>query len=98
MGKTINDTFSITQINDRNVHAHLRSSSISMAELKPGQQGIVIEIPATDLLPELSIRVGKQISIIARSLAGGPILVRVDNRSIAIDLEIAREILIDPGK
>jgi len=98
MGKTINDTFSITQINDRNVHAHHRGSSISMAELKPGQQGIVIEIPATDLLPELSIRVGKHISIIACSFAGGPILVRVDNRSIAIDLEIAREILINPGK
>lgn len=72
-------------------------SFLSMAELPPGQQGIITRVPPTDLLPELSIRTGKKVRIIARSVANGPILVRVDNRSIAIDLEIARSIMLDPG-
>ncbi len=98
MEEMINDRPTTLQMAAWNPHTHLCSSFISMAELRPGQQGVVIDVPKTDLLPELSIRVGKKISIIARSLAGGPILVRVDNRSIAIDLEIARDILLDPGK
>ena len=98
MQKMINETPTTLQMAAWKAHTHPTRSNISMTELKPGQQGVISKVPTTDLLPELSIRVGKRVNIITYSLAGGPILVRVDNRSIAIDLEIARDILLDPGK
>jgi|GEM_PF-704606 len=69
-------------------------ASPSLNCLLPGQKGIVSDVPAVDLLPALGIRKGKRLTIIARSVAGGPVLVCVDDRTIAIDRSIAKRVAL----
>lgn len=64
----------------------------SLDSMVRGQSGIVHSAPPVDLLPALGIRPGKRLHLLARSIAGGPILVCVDRRTIAIDRTIAGQI------
>ena len=69
--------------------------TVRLNELSPGEIGAVIEVPAMALLPSLGIREGKQLRVVAKSIAGGPILVSVDQRTIAVDRAIAQQIHLE---
>lgn len=64
-------------------------SVASLNSLAPGESGTVQHVPTVALLPALGIRHGKRLRLLARGIAGGPLLVRVDRRTIAIDRAIA---------
>ena len=87
--KALTRSLSTPLIHDRQA----ASSSIgSLDSLVRGQSGIVHSAPPVDLLPALGIRPGKRLHLLAKSIAGGPILVCVDRRTIAIDRAIASQI------
>ncbi len=71
-----------------------RSSQIVLNDLRVGEKGTVCLVPEVELLSALGIRVGKRVQVMARSIAGGPILVRVDRRTVAIDRTIASQIML----
>ena len=66
----------------------------SLRGLVPGQSGTICAVPPTGLLPALGIRCGKRLRVMARNVAGGPIVVLVDRRTIAIDRAIAAQIVL----
>jgi len=66
----------------------------SLRGLVPGQSGTVCAIPPIELLPSLGVRCGKRLVVMARNVAGGPIVVLVDRRTIAIDRAIADKIAL----
>lgn len=66
----------------------------SLRGLVPGQSGTVCAVPPIDLLPSLGVRCGKRLLVVARNVAGGPIVVLVDRRTIAIDRAIAAQIAL----
>ncbi len=66
----------------------------SLRGLVPGQSGTVCAVPPSGLLPALGIRCGKRLRVVARNVVGGPIVVLVDRRAIAIGRAIAGEIVL----
>ncbi len=73
-------------------------SAASLIDLEPGQSGTVCAVPSVDLLPALGVRRGKHLRVVARSIAGGPIVVLVDRRTIAVDRAIAGQIALCLGE
>lgn len=81
----------------RSVIAHRQPggrSATKLIDLEPGQSGIVCAVPPVDLLPALGIRCGKHVRVVSRNVAGGPIVVLVDRRTIAIGRAIADQIVL----
>ncbi len=70
------------------------ASYINLNELTPGQQCTVMKVPDIAILPSLGLRIGKTLNMITRSIIGGPIIVGIDHRTVAIDQNIASEILV----
>ncbi len=50
--------------------------------------------PSNGLLRSLGIRKGISLSIMTRQLAGGPIVVQIGRRSIAIGRDVAEQIIV----
>ncbi len=70
------------------------TGAASLKTMAPGQQGTIESVPPMGLLPELGVRCGKRLSVIAHNIAGGPIVVQADRRLIAIDRCIAAQIMV----
>lgn len=87
--KTKHDTRIVTQ-NDPLDFA----SYVNLNELTPGQQCTVMKVPDITILPSLGLRIGKTLNMITRSIIGGPIIVGIDHRTVAIDQNIASEIMV----
>lgn len=68
--------------------------TIRLTHLMPGQSGTVHAVPPIGTLPALGIRRGKRLRVVSRNIAGGPIVVLVDRRAVAIGREIARQITL----
>ncbi|MCL0081565.1 ferrous iron transport protein A [Peptococcaceae bacterium] len=64
----------------------------TMEQMTKDQEAIVDFIPPEALLPSLGIRQGKKIKIMAFSSFGGPVIVAVGGRSIAIGRSLASKI------
>ncbi|GEM_PF-2153529 len=62
--------------------------------LSRGEEGIILEVPDMSLLASLGLRLGKRVRLISKSFAGGPVVLSVDDRSIAVDRELAEQITI----
>ncbi|TCK93251.1 ferrous iron transport protein A [Natranaerovirga hydrolytica] len=56
------------------------------------QSCIVEKMPQNDLLQAIGIREGVTLSILSRQPFGGPIVIKLNNRSVAIDKNVAQEI------
>lgn len=76
-----------------------REQLIPLAQLKPGQNGIVREIAggenASRRLSALGIRPGKRLIKVSAMLMGGPVVVSIDRRQLALGHGMARKILVD---
>ncbi len=69
-------------------------TSYNLCSLAPGEEATVFSIPEIALLPSLGLRIGKTLRIITRSIVGGPIIVGIDGRLVAVDKNIASKIMI----
>ncbi len=76
-----------------------RAQLIPLAQLKPGQHGVVREIAggegAARRLAALGIRPGKQLIKVSAMLMGGPVVVSIDRRQLAVGHGMATKILVD---
>ncbi|RKX70180.1 ferrous iron transport protein A [candidate division WOR-3 bacterium] len=73
---------------------------MTLTELKPGDEGIVMGISGgrgmMRKLESLGIRIGVKIKKISSQLMGGPVIVQVGNTRVAIGYGMAHRILIRP--
>lgn len=61
--------------------------------LEKNQICIIEEMPKNPLLYSLGVRKGITISIMTRHPFGGPIVVKIGNRNVAIDKNLAQAII-----
>ncbi|OPJ55827.1 FeoA family protein [Alkalithermobacter paradoxus] len=62
--------------------------------LKKNQKCTIEEMPSNALLQSLGLRKGIEVSVTSKQPFGGPIVVKIGNRSIAVDKNIAQNISI----
>ena len=76
-----------------------REQLIALAAMKPGQRGIVREIRGgegvTRRLAALGIRPGKHVTKVSAMLMGGPAVISVDRRQLALGNGMAVKVMID---
>jgi ferrous iron transport protein A len=77
-------------------------NKITLAQLKNGQSGTVVEIQGgrrmTDRLNALGIVPGKKITKTTAMLMRGPVTVEVDRAAVAIGFGMARRIMVRPDR
>lgn len=66
----------------------------SLNHMAIGEAGTVFEVPDLRLLASLGVRIGKQVKLITRSVASGPLVFMVGDRSVVIDRALAELIKI----
>lgn len=73
--------------------------TVSLAKMKPGQTGKIIEIKGgdnlTDKLEALGIRIGKNIEKVSGQLMKGPVLLRHNHTQAAIGFGMASKIFVE---
>ncbi|HEC20998.1 MAG TPA: ferrous iron transport protein A [Candidatus Peregrinibacteria bacterium] len=69
-----------------------------LSQLKPGQEGKIIEIVGGSgvgrRLDAMGVRVGKKVKRISRGLMRGPVVFEIDGMQMALGLGIAEKILV----
>ncbi|TCT12989.1 ferrous iron transport protein A [Natranaerovirga pectinivora] len=66
---------------------------MSLYKFNKKENCIIDELPTNDLLLALGLRKGVTVSVLTRQPFGGPIVVKMNNRSIAIDKNVAEQIM-----
>ncbi len=66
----------------------------NLKKLEPGKEAEIISTPKKSTLNALGLRPGKKIKTEAKQPLQGPILASIKGRKVAIDQEIASEIVI----
>ncbi len=66
----------------------------SIDSLVRGEVAFIHDVPSLSLLASLGIRLGKRVRLISKSVANGPLILSIDNRSVALDRELASQITI----
>jgi Fur family ferric uptake transcriptional regulator len=83
---------------DEGAPAAAGESLIPLARLKPGQKGVVRRIAGGESmarrLAAMNIRPGKLVTKVSAMLMGGPIVVSVDGRQLAIGHGMAHKVLV----
>jgi len=73
-------------------------SLVPLAALKPGQKGVVRKIAGGELmarrLAAMNIRPGKLVTKVSAMLMGGPVVISVDGRQLAIGHGMAHKVLV----
>ncbi len=72
----------------------LEANIASLNHMSIGEMGTVLSVPDLRLLASLGIRIGKQIRLITKSVASGPLVFTVGDRSVVIDRSLAELIKI----
>lgn len=85
---------SVKQI-DMNTDSYI--INLNLENLKKGDTAIVKIVPKNLLLAPLGIREGKPIKLETKQSFGGPIVVSIEGRKVAISRHIARQIGISIG-
>lgn len=67
---------------------------ISLEELGPGQPARILHTPDYSLIPPLGLRPGKEVIVRCRHPIGGPIVLSVEGRRVALAREFARQIIV----
>ena len=73
-------------------NANFCNGELTMEQMMKGQEAMVDFIPEEALLPSLGIRRGKKVKMRAFSSFGGPLIVAVGGRNIAIGRSLASQI------
>jgi len=75
---------------------------LSLAEMRSGQSGTVIEVLGghglVHRLEALGIRPGKKVTKISSALFRGPVVLKVDNTQVAVGFGMAKKIIIQVDK
>lgn len=64
-------------------------------QLQKSKQCTIHEIPSIDLLSSIGVRRGVSVKVLTRQPFGGPIVIQVGRRSIALARDIAEQILVE---
>jgi ferrous iron transport protein A len=67
---------------------------MSLYKIKKATNCIIESVPAQKILESLGIRKGVNIRVLVRQPFGGPVVVRVGQRDIAISHEYAKQITV----
>ncbi len=67
---------------------------VTLKELPSGSNGIILNVPDNPLMYPLGLRPGKEVYSRGKQLFGGPVLVKVGDRQIAVSRAIAEEVII----
>jgi len=72
---------------------------VSLAQMRAGQRGKIVEINAgyglARRLDALGIRVGKEVTKISAQWMRGPVLLRQDNTQVALGFGMASKVLVE---
>jgi len=79
---------------ERNRERNRERKRKNLNKLNPGEEAKILSTPQKPVLNALGLRPGKKIKTEAKQPFQGPILASVKGRKIAIDQEIANDILI----
>lgn len=79
-----------------------QSEQLSVAEMRTGQTGTVIEVLGGSglvrRLDALGIRAGKKVTKISSTLFRGPITLGVDSARVAVGFGMARRIIVETDR
>ena len=59
---------------------------------------VILSLPEHSLLPPLGLREGKRVKVKTRQPFGGPLIVEIDSRRVAVSKKIAGEIKVEYEK
>ena len=65
-----------------------------LTALKLNQQAQVFKTPDHSLLPSFGLRKGKKIKINCKQWCGGPLIVEIEGREVALNRKLAEDILV----
>jgi ferrous iron transport protein A len=68
---------------------------MSLYQLQKSKQCTIYQIPSIDLLNAIGVRRGISVKVLTRQPFGGPIVIQVGRRSIALARDIAEQILVE---
>lgn len=63
-------------------------------KLKPRRQCVIERMPQVKLLNSMGVREGMPVSIMSIQPLGGPIVIRIGNRNVAIAKDLAEQIFV----
>ncbi len=72
----------------------LALTEMPLSELPAGSNGKIINVPDNPLMYPLGLRPGKEVCSRGSQLFGGPVLVKVGGRQIAVSRPLAKEVII----
>ncbi len=65
---------------------------MSLYDIEMNRSYIIESLPTIDLVHAMGIRIGQPISMLSRQPFGGPVVVQIGSRCIALGKDVAREI------
>ncbi len=69
-------------------------NTLSLAKLPAGASGIIISVPDNPLMYPLGLRPGKELQCRGHQIFGGPLLIRIGDRQIALSRTIAENVIV----
>ena len=79
-----------------------QNEQLTLAEMKTGQTGTVVEVLGGHglirRLDALGIRPGKKVTKVNSTLFHGPVTLRVDNAQVAVGFGMAKRIVVEVDK
>ncbi len=72
----------------------IKHATQSLLLLPPGSKGTIIYVPDNPLIHLLGLRPGKVLQYQCRQIFGGPLLIKVGERKIALSRSLASKIII----
>jgi len=79
--------------------AGFAANRVSLAMMRPGQKGKIVEISGgyglARKLDALGIRTGKEVTKVSEQLMRGPVLLRQDNTQVAVGFGMASKVLVE---
>jgi ferrous iron transport protein A len=79
-----------------------QNKQVTLAEMKVGQTGVVVEVlggrSLIGRLDALGIRPGKKVTKLSSTLFRGPAILKVNNAQVAVGFGMARKIIVELGK
>ena len=67
---------------------------MSLYTMKKNSRCIIESLPQVPLLDSLGLRMGSTIEVQSRQPMGGPVVVRLGNRSVAVAREYAEQMIV----
>ncbi len=66
----------------------------TLEHLPPGREGVIFAAPPAPHLAALGLRPGKKVMVHARETFGGPVIVEIEGRNVALGRGLVRKILL----